>query len=147
MKQDKLVIFDTTLRDGEQSPGIALTPHEKLIIAQQLEKLKVDVIEAGFAASSPGDWEGVNLNANSVKGSTIASLARCVQDDIDQAWEAIKPATKSRIHVFTSTSAIHMEHMLRKTPEEVIKDARESVKLAAKSVSYTHLTLPTICSV
>ena len=132
MKQDKLVIFDTTLRDGEQSPGIALTPHEKLIIAQQLEKLKVDVIEAGFAASSPGDWEGVNLIANSVKGSTIASLARCVQDDIDQAWEAIKPATKSRIHVFTSTSAIHMEHMLRKTPEEVIKDARESVKLATK---------------
>ena len=132
MKQDKLVIFDTTLRDGEQSPGIALTPQEKLIIALQLEKLKIDVIEAGFAASSPGDWEGVNLIANSVKGSTIASLARCVQDDIDQAWEAIKPARKSRIHVFTSTSAIHMEHMLRKTPEEVIKDARESVKLATK---------------
>ncbi len=132
MNQDKLVIFDTTLRDGEQSPGIALTPQEKLIIAQQLEKLKVDVIEAGFAASSPGDWEGVNLIANSVKGSTIASLARCVVDDIDQAWEAIKPAKKSRIHVFTSTSAIHMEHMLRKTPEEVIKDAKESVKLATK---------------
>lgn len=132
MNQDKLVIFDTTLRDGEQSPGIALTPQEKLIIAQQLEKLKVDVIEAGFAASSPGDWEGVNLIANSVKGSTIASLARCVIDDIDQAWEAIKPAKKSRIHVFTSTSAIHMEHMLRKTPEEVIKDAKESVKLATK---------------
>jgi len=132
MKQDKLIIFDTTLRDGEQSPGIALTPQEKLIIAKQLEKLKVDVIEAGFAASSPGDWEGVNLIANTVKGSTIASLARCVQDDIDQAWEAIKPAKKARIHVFTSTSAIHMEHMLRKTPEEVIKDARESVKLATK---------------
>tara|TARA_B100000586_G_C20103055_1_gene425870 strand:- start:361 stop:1857 length:1497 start_codon:yes stop_codon:yes gene_type:complete len=132
MNQDKLVIFDTTLRDGEQSPGIALTPQEKLIIAHQLEKLKVDVIEAGFAASSPGDWEGVNLIANSVKGSTVASLARCVVDDIDQAWEAIKPATKSRIHVFTSTSAIHMEHMLRKTPEEVIKDAKESVKLATK---------------
>ena len=132
MNQDKLVIFDTTLRDGEQSPGIALTPQEKLIIAKQLEKLKVDVIEAGFAASSPGDWEGVNLIANSVTGSTIASLARCVVDDIDQAWEAIKPAKKSRIHVFTSTSAIHMEHMLRKTPEEVIKDAKESVKLATK---------------
>ena len=101
MKQDKLVIFDTTLRDGEQSPGIALTPQEKLIIAQQLEKLKVDVIEAGFAASSPGDWQGVNLIANSVKGSTIASLARCVVDDIDQAWEAIKPAAnvnKERIN-------------------------------------------------
>ena len=132
MKQDKLVIFDTTLRDGEQSPGIALTPQEKLIIAQQLEKLKVDVIEAGFAASSPGDWEGVNLIANSISGSTIASLSRCIVDDIEQAWEAIKPAEKSRIHVFTSTSAIHMEHMLRKTPNEVIKDVKESVKLATK---------------
>ena len=132
MKQDKLVIFDTTLRDGEQSPGIALTPQEKLIIAQQLEKLKVDVIEAGFAASSPGDWEGVSLIANSISGSTIASLSRCIVDDIDQAWEAIKPAAKSRIHVFTSTSAIHMEHMLRKTPNEVIKDVKESVKLATK---------------
>ena len=128
----KLNIFDTTLRDGEQSPGIALTPQEKLIIAQQLEKLKVDVIEAGFAASSPGDWEGVSLIANSISGSTIASLSRCIVDDIDQAWEAIKPAAKSRIHVFTSTSAIHMEHMLRKTPNEVIKDVKESVKLATK---------------
>ena len=82
MSDDKLVIFDTTLRDGEQSPGIALTPSEKLLIAQQLEKLKVDVIEAGFAASSPGDWEGVNLIAKNIKNSTIASLARCHPDDI-----------------------------------------------------------------
>ena len=120
------------MRDGEQSPGIALTPSEKLLIAQQLEKLKVDVIEAGFAASSPGDWEGVNLIAKNVKNSTIASLARCVADDIDQSWEAIKIANKSRIHVFTSTSDIHMEHMLRKSKEEVLKDARESVKYAKK---------------
>ena len=90
MSEDKLVIFDTTLRDGEQSPGIALTPSEKLLIAQQLEKLKVDVIEAGFAASSPGDWEGVNLIAKNIKNSTIASLARCHPDDIEQAWEQLK---------------------------------------------------------
>ena len=132
MSDDKLVIFDTTLRDGEQSPGIALTPSEKLLIAQQLEKLKVDVIEAGFAASSPGDWEGVNLIAKNIKNSTIASLARCHPDDIEQAWEAIKVAKDSRIHVFTSTSQIHMEHMLRKSKEEVLKDAKESVKYAKK---------------
>ena len=132
MSSDQLIIFDTTLRDGEQSPGIALTPSEKLLIAQQLEKLKVDVIEAGFAASSPGDWEGVNLIANNIENSTIASLARCVQEDIEQAHEAIKVAKKSRIHVFTSTSDIHMEHMLRKTKEEVLKDAKESVRFAKK---------------
>ena len=132
MSEDKLVIFDTTLRDGEQSPGIALTPSEKLLIAQQLEKLKVDVIEAGFAASSPGDWEGVNLIAKNIKNSTIASLARCHPDDIEQAWEAIKIAKNSRIHVFTSTSEIHMEHMLRKTKKDILKDTRESVKYAKK---------------
>ena len=132
MSNDKLVIFDTTLRDGEQSPGIALTPSEKLLIAQQLEKLKVDVIEAGFAASSPGDWEGVNLIAQNIKNSTIASLARCHPDDIEQAWEAIKLAKDSRIHVFTSTSEIHMEHMLRKSKDEILKDTKESVKYAKK---------------
>ena len=132
MNNDKLVIFDTTLRDGEQSPGIALTPSEKLLIAQQLEKLKVDVIEAGFAASSPGDWEGVNLIAQNIKDSTIASLARCHPDDIEQAWEAIKVANDSRIHVFTSTSEIHMEHMLRKSKDEILKDTKESVKYAKK---------------
>ena len=132
MSNDKLVIFDTTLRDGEQSPGIALTPSEKLLIAQQLEKLKVDVIEAGFAASSPGDWEGVNLIAQNIKNSTIASLARCHPDDIEQAWEAIKVAKDSRIHVFTSTSEIHMEHMLRKSKDEILKDTKESVKYAKK---------------
>ena len=132
MSEDRLIIFDTTLRDGEQSPGIALTPSEKLLIAQQLEKLKVDVIEAGFAASSPGDWEGVNLIAKNIKNSTIASLARCHPDDIEQAWEAIKVAKDSRIHVFTSTSQIHMEHMLRKSPEEVLNDTKESVRYAKK---------------
>tara|TARA_B100000902_G_scaffold362957_1_gene381704 strand:- start:5824 stop:7314 length:1491 start_codon:yes stop_codon:yes gene_type:complete len=130
MNNDKLVIFDTTLRDGEQSPGIALTPSEKLLIAQQLEKLKVDVIEAGFAASSPGDWEGVNLIAKNIKNSSVASLARCHPDDIEQAWEAIKVAKDSRIHVFTSTSEIHMEHMLRKSKEDILKDTKESVRYA-----------------
>jgi 2-isopropylmalate synthase len=130
MSDDKLVIFDTTLRDGEQSPGIALTPSEKLLIAQQLEKLKVDVIEAGFAASSPGDWEGVNLIAKNIKNSTVASLARCHPDDIEQAWEAIKVAKNSRIHVFTSTSEIHMEHMLRKSKEDILKDTKDSVRYA-----------------
>ncbi|MAB96423.1 MAG: 2-isopropylmalate synthase [Actinobacteria bacterium] len=130
MNNDKLVIFDTTLRDGEQSPGIALTPSEKLLIAQQLEKLKVDVIEAGFAASSPGDWEGVNLIAKNIKNSTVASLARCHPDDIEQAWEAIKVANNSRIHVFTSTSEIHMEHMLRKSKEDILKDTKDSVRYA-----------------
>jgi 2-isopropylmalate synthase len=130
MNNDKLVIFDTTLRDGEQSPGIALTPSEKLLIAQQLEKLKVDVIEAGFAASSPGDWEGVNLIAKNIKNSTVASLARCHPDDIEQAWEAIKVAKNSRIHVFTSTSEIHMEHMLRKSKEDILKDTKDSVRYA-----------------
>ena len=90
------------------------------------------MIEAGFAASSPGDWEGVNLIAKNIKNSTIASLARCVQEDIEQAYEAIKPANNSRIHVFTSTSDIHMEHMLRKTKDEVLKDAKESVRFAKK---------------
>ena len=132
MSEDQLIIFDTTLRDGEQSPGMALTPSEKLLIAQQLEKLKVDVIEAGFAASSPGDWEGVNLIAKNIKNSTIASLARCHPNDIEQAWEAIKVAKDSRIHVFTSTSQIHMEHMLRKSPEEVLNDTKESVRYAKK---------------
>ena len=94
--------------------------------------MKVDVIEAGFAASSPGDWEGVNLIAKNIKNSTIASLARCHPDDIEQAWEAIKVAKDSRIHVFTSTSQIHMEHMLRKSKEEVLKDAKESVRYAKK---------------
>ena len=117
MSDDKLVIFDTTLRDGEQSPGIALTPSEKLLIAQQLEKLKVDVIEAGFAASSPGDWEGVNLIAKNIKNSTIASLARCHPDDIEQAWEAIKVAKDSRIRVYinlTNTYGTYAQKIKKK---------------------------------
>jgi 2-isopropylmalate synthase len=130
MSDDRLIIFDTTLRDGEQAPGIALTPGEKVSIAQQLAKLKVDVLEAGFAASSPGDFEAVSRIAREVKGPVIASLARAHPDDIDKAHDALKAADEFRIHVFMSTSQIHMEKMLRMTPEEVFKASVEGVKRA-----------------
>ena len=131
---DRLIILDTTLRDGEQAPGIALTPEEKLVIAHQLARLKVDVIEAGFAASSPGDLLAVTNIAKEVRGPVIASLARCVMNDIDQAWDALQHADRARIHVFQSTSNIHMERMLRMTKEEVMASVIEGVKRAK---SYT----------
>jgi 2-isopropylmalate synthase len=127
---DRLIIFDTTLRDGEQAPGIALSPDDKVAIASQLARLKVDVIEAGFAASSPGDFQAVARIAAEVEGPVIASLARTVKGDIDKAAEALEAAARKRIHVFISTSPIHMEEMLRMTPTEVYDAAIESVKLA-----------------
>ena len=127
---DRLIIFDTTLRDGEQAPGIALSPEEKVVIAHQLARLKVDVMEAGFAASSPGDFEAVSRIAAEVRGPVIASLARAHPDDIDKAAEALKAAERFRIHVFMSTSAIHMEKMLRMTPDEVLEASIEGVKRA-----------------
>ncbi|NIA24931.1 MAG: 2-isopropylmalate synthase [Gammaproteobacteria bacterium] len=127
---DRLIIFDTTLRDGEQAPGIALSPDEKVAIAQQLAKLRVDVIEAGFAASSPGDFDAVSRIAEKVKGPVIASLARANPDDIDQAWDALRRAEQARIHVFMSTSPVHMEKMLRMTPDEVFAASAEGVKRA-----------------
>ncbi len=129
---DRLIIFDTTLRDGEQAPGIALTPDEKVAIAHQLAKLKVDVIEAGFAASSPGDFEAVSRIATEVKGPVIASLARTVPDDIDRAWDALRHADAARIHVFISTSPIHMVRMIHMTPDEVLRAIEESVKRARR---------------
>lgn len=132
---DRLIIFDTTLRDGEQAPGIALSPEEKVTIAYQLAKLRVDVLEAGFAASSPGDFEAVSRIASGVTGPVIASLARAHPDDIDRAYDALKGADRFRIHVFMSTSPIHMEKMLRMTPDEVMKASIEGVKRAR---SYTH---------
>ncbi|MCE2528879.1 MAG: 2-isopropylmalate synthase [Acidimicrobiia bacterium] len=132
MPQDHLIIFDTTLRDGEQAPGIALTPDEKLTIARQLARLRVDVIEAGFAAASDGDFYGVSQIAKLVKGPVIASLARCTPDDIDRAYDAVRHAERHRIHVFQSTSAIHMERMLRKTPAEVMQSIIESVRRARR---------------
>ncbi len=132
---DRLIIFDTTLRDGEQAPGIALTPDEKLVIARQLAKLRVDVVEAGFAASSEGDFEAVSRIAKEVRGPVIASLARTHPDDIDRAWEALQAAERARIHVFISTSPIHMERMLKMTPAEVLKATEEAVRRARRYLS------------
>ena len=130
MAEDKVVIFDTTLRDGEQSAGIGLTTQEKLEIAKQLERLGVDIIEAGFAASSPGDFDAVQSIVREVRGPVIASLARCVANDIDRAWEAIKDAEHPRIHVFISSSDVQILHQLRSNPEEVLDTAVASVERA-----------------
>ena len=127
---DKLIIFDTTLRDGEQSPGASMTRDEKLRIARQLERLKVDVIEAGFAASSNGDFEAVRAIAQAIKDSTVCSLARANDRDIGRAAEALKGAARSRIHTFIATSELHMEKKLRMTREQVLEQARLSVRFA-----------------
>jgi 2-isopropylmalate synthase len=127
---DKLIIFDTTLRDGEQSPGASMTKEEKLRIARQLEKLGVDVIEAGFAAASPGDADAIHSIARTIEHSTVCSLARANERDVRAAGEAIKPARRGRIHTFIATSPIHMEKKLRMQPDEVVERAVASVKLA-----------------
>ena len=127
---DKLIFFDTTLREGEQSPGASMTREEKLRIARQLERLKVDVIEAGFAASSNGDFEAVKAIADAIKDSTVCSLARANDRDIARAAEALKGANSARIHTFIATSALHMEKKLRMSPEEVLEQARLSVRFA-----------------
>ena len=132
---DKLIIFDTTLRDGEQSPGASMTRDEKLRIARQLERLKVDVIEAGFAASSNGDFEAVQAIANAIRESIICSLSRANDRDISRAAEALKGAERSRIHTFIATSALHMEKKLRMTPEQVLEQARQSVRFARNLVA------------
>jgi len=129
---DKLIIFDTTLRDGEQSPGASMTKEEKLRIAKQLEKLRVDVIEAGFAASSNGDFEAVRAIADAIKDSTVCSLARTSDRDISRAAEALQGAKSARIHTFIATSALHMEKKLRMTPEQVYEQARLAVRFARK---------------
>ena len=127
---DKLIIFDTTLRDGEQSPGAAMTREMKVRIARQLEKLGVDVIEAGFAAASPGDFEAVKAVAEIVKNSTVCSLARAGENDVRRAGEAIRPAKSGRIHTFIATSPIHMQHKLRMTEDQVVERAVSAVKWA-----------------
>ena len=127
---EKLIIFDTTLRDGEQSPGASMTRDEKLRIARQLERLKVDVIEAGFAASSNGDFECIKAIAEVIKDATVCSLARANDRDISRAAEALKPAKSGRLHLFLATSALHMEKKLRMTPDEVFEQARLSVRFA-----------------
>ncbi len=111
-----IIIFDTTLRDGEQCPGASLNTKEKVEIAKRLESLNVDVIEAGFPIASPGDFEGVKAVAETVKNCTIAGLARAMKKDIDRAWEAVKYSNRPRIHTFIATSPIHMQYKLRIQP-------------------------------
>jgi 2-isopropylmalate synthase len=127
MSSDHLVIFDTTLRDGEQSPGASMTRDEKVRIARQLEKMRVDVIEAGFAAASNGDFESVRAVAEAVKDSVVCSLARANENDIRRAGEAIRPARAGRIHTFIATSPIHMEKKLRMSPEQVLEQAVKAI--------------------
>lgn len=131
LKDKPIVFFDTTLRDGEQSPGISLDRDDKLEIAHQLVRLGVDVIEAGFPATSPGDFEAVRAIAREVKGAEICGLARCVESDILTCWEAIKDAARPRIHTFISTSDVHLKYQIKKTREEVLALTREMVRLSA----------------
>ena len=127
---DHLIIFDTTLRDGEQSPGASMTRDEKLRIARQLERLKVDVIEAGFAASSNGDFECVKAISEVIKDAIVCSLARANDRDISRAAEALKPAARGRLHLFLATSPLHMEMKLRMTPDQVFEQAKQSTRFA-----------------
>ena len=127
---NRVIIFDTTMRDGEQSPGASMTKEEKLRLARQLEKLGVDVIEAGFAAASPGDFESVNAIAKIITNATVCSLARAVENDVRKAGEAVSPAPKKRIHVFIATSPIHMEYKLKMKPKQVVEAAVKAVKIA-----------------
>src|SRR5215510_6877469 len=127
---ERVVIFDTTLRDGEQSPGISLDVGEKLEIAEQLGRLGVDVIEAGFPIASQGDFEAVEAISKAVRGSTIAALSRTAFKDVDRAWEAVRHAAKPRIHIFIATSPIHMKKKLRMEPEQVKEEAAASVARA-----------------
>ena len=132
--EDKVIIFDTTLRDGEQSAGAGLTVEEKLRIAHQLNKLGVDVIEAGFAGSSPGDFEAVRRIANEVKGPVITSLARAVDSDIDAAGKALEGVENARIHTFLSSSDVHLMHQMRKDRESIMDMAVHAVERAKNYV-------------
>ncbi|MEY4328880.1 MAG: 2-isopropylmalate synthase, partial [Pseudomonadota bacterium] len=127
MKKDSLIIFDTTLRDGEQSPGASMTKDEKIRVARQLERMRVDVIEAGFAAASAGDFDSINSIAQVVRESTVCSLARANENDIRRAGEAIAPAPRKRVHTFIATSPIHMEKKLRMTPDQVVEQAVKAI--------------------
>jgi 2-isopropylmalate synthase len=130
MSKDKLIIFDTTMRDGEQSPGASMTLEEKIRIGKALERMKVDVIEAGFPIASRGDFAAVQAVAGAVKDSTVCGLARALDKDIDRAGEALKGANSARIHTFIATSPIHMRDKLRMTPDQVVEQAVHAVKRA-----------------
>ena len=127
---DRVIIFDTTLRDGEQSPGASMNTAEKLRLATQLEKLGIDVIEAGFPAASDGDFEAVSKISGKLKHAEVAGLARSSKEDIDRAWGAIQNAVKPRIHTFIATSDIHLEYKLKMTRDQVVKTAVDAVKYA-----------------
>ena len=127
---EKVLVFDTTLRDGEQSPGCSMTLDEKLKMARQLERLNVDIMEAGFPISSEGDFRAVRAICSEVRQPTIAALARARRQDIERAWDAIKDAHKRRIHTFIATSDIHLKHKLRKTRSEVLEQAIEAVRIS-----------------
>ncbi|MEA1996567.1 MAG: 2-isopropylmalate synthase, partial [Gemmatimonadota bacterium] len=129
-KKRKIVVFDTTLRDGEQSPGCSMNLDEKMAVARQLEKLNVDVIEAGFPIASEGDFEAVKKVAAEIRGPVIAGLARAVKIDIDRAWEALKGAARPRIHTFIATSDIHLKYKLKRSRQEVLDSAVKAVQLA-----------------
>ncbi len=135
MKREKIIVFDTTLRDGEQSPGASLTKAEKLEIAKVLAEMKVDVIEAGFPISSPDDFEGVKAIAQNIKGPEICGLSRAIKSDIDACWGAVKYAKKSRIHIFIATSDIHLKYKFKKSRSQVLNQAVESIKYAKKFTS------------
>src|SRR6267378_2030474 len=132
MSNNRLIIFDTTMRDGEQSPGASMTKDEKLRIARALERMRVDVIEAGFPAASNGDFEAVRAVANAVKDSTVCGLCRANDRDIQRAIDALKGANAWRVHVFIATSALHMEKKLRMSPEQVLEQSKLSVRFARK---------------
>ncbi len=132
MSRDRLIIFDTTLRDGEQSPGASMTREEKVRIARALERMRVDVIEAGFPAASVGDFEAVRAVAGAVRESTVCGLARALDSDIERAGEALAGGGRTRIHTFIATSPIHMRDKLRMTPEQVVERAVHAVKLARR---------------
>ena len=133
----RVTLFDTTLRDGEQSPGISLNPSEKLEIAQQLARLGVDVIEAGFPIASPGDFEAVQTIAREVEGAVICGLARAQAPDVDAAWNAIKDAPRPRIHTFISTSDIHIVHQFNSTREDIKGQARAAVAQAVRRDAFS----------
>lgn len=141
MSKEKLVIFDTTLRDGEQSPGASMTKEEKVRIAKMLEKMRVDVIEAGFAIASEGDFDAVKAVADTVTESVVCSLARAVDADIDRAAEALKGAAQSRIHTFIATSPIHMKHKLKMEPPQVLEQAVHAVKRARQYTDNVEFSL------
>ncbi|MCK5715769.1 MAG: 2-isopropylmalate synthase, partial [Nitrosomonadaceae bacterium] len=130
--KDHLIIFDTTLRDGEQSPGASMTKEEKVRIARQLERMLVDIIEAGFPAASNGDFKAVKAVADAIKDSTVCGLARATKEDINRAGEALKGANSARIHTFIATSPIHMERKLRMSPDQVLEQAVKAVKWASQ---------------